>query len=447
MIAKIVLKALLHTTLLIFLGIGVANAAITIKPFRACRANDGLIGLIACQDCNMLTLEQARKVAQTNPLSFVHVARPEVDCSEDTKPYDVAAGIKGHENLQEFLRDNLLCHDKEDSLYLYGRIKNNRLQVGIIALVDINEYKKGNIKRHEEVLPTKERKLRLYTELQRAQVDPVLLLHEKNTELSSIVETIIHQTPHQSFYVDHAAHVVWVIKEKKTIRRICDLFKSINTLYIADGHHRTAAAAAMKNEAHENESDAHNYYMAGIFPFDQVTISSFNRIFKDLNNHSEEEFLREMSQYFDMTKVSTTQNAIPQEPHEFGIYCQGAWYKATLKEGIVRSCQKAVPMLDIAVLSNLVLKPFLNIDIYHPDDRTEFVAGMWGLECLERDCKKNNWPLAIAFFPVRSETFSTLVNEGTLMPPKTTCFEPKIRPGLFTYTFDCDSPGEKKEQN
>lgn len=447
MIATLVKQALKSLVLILVLGINVGRASITIKPFKACRANDGLIGLIACQDCNMLSLDQARKIAQANPLSFIHVARPEVDCSEDTKPYDAIAGAKGHENLQEFLRTNLLFHDKEDCLYLYGRIKNNRLQVGIIALVDVNEYTKGNIKRHENVLPTRERKLKLYTELQRAQVDPVLLLHEKNTALSTLVESIMHQTPHQSFYVDQAAHVVWVIKEKKVIKRICDLFKSINTLYIGDGHHRTAAAAAMNTDSTENNSDAHNYYMAGIFPFDQVTISSFNRIFKDLNNHTEEEFLQEMSQYFDMTKPSSIQDVIPQEPHEFGIYCKGVWYKATLKEGIVRSCKETVHQLDIAVLSTLVLKPFLNIDIYHPDDRTEFVAGMWGLETLEKDCKTNNWPLAIAFFPVRSETFSTLVNEGQLMPPKTTCFEPKIRPGLFTYTFDCDTPDGKKEQN
>lgn len=411
--------------------------AITIKPFRACRANDGLVGLIACQDCNMLSLEQARKIAQTNPLSFLHIARPEVDCSEETHPYDPEAGLKGRQNLQEFLKDNLLFHEKEPALYLYGRIKNSRLQVGIIGLVEVEDYLKGNIKRHEEILPTKERKLRLYTELQRAQVDPVLLLHEKNKELAEIVEAIIHQTPHQAFYVDRAAHVVWVVKDKKTIHHICELFKNINTLYIGDGHHRTAAAAAMKEEGALNDDVAHDYYMAGIFPFDQVTISSFNRIFKDLNNHSEEEFLQELSQYFEIARVKNSQDAVPNAPHVFGIYCRGNWYKATLKNGISRSYQQDIPMLDIAVLSSLVLKPFLNIDIYNPDDRTEFVAGMWGLEALERDCKTNNWPLAIAFFPVRSETFSAVVNEGLVMPPKTTYFEPKIRPGLFTYTFDC----------
>jgi uncharacterized protein (DUF1015 family) len=415
-----------------------SSGAITIKPFRACRANDGLVGLIACEDYNLLTMEQAKKIAQANPVSFVHIARPEVDCSDETKPYDPVAGEKGYENLQDFLQNNLLQHEKEPALYLYGRIRNNKLQVGIIALVDVNEYAKGNIKRHEEVLPAKEKKLTLYTELQRAQVDPVLLLHEHNKELADTVETIIHQAPHQAFYADRTAHLVWVIREKKTINKICSLFKNINTLYIADGHHRTAAAANLQTQAlHQDDPDAHNYYMAGIFPFDQVTISAYNRIFKDLNYHSEEAFLNELKLYFDLERVGLSKDAIPQEPHVFGIYCQGKWYKAVLKKNITRSYEDDVPMLDIAVLSNLILKPFLNIDIYNPDDRTEFMGGMWGLDALEKSCKEHNWPLAIAFFPVRSETFSALLNEGELMPPKTTWFEPKVRPGLFTYTFDC----------
>jgi uncharacterized protein (DUF1015 family) len=417
------------------------SGAIMIKPFKACRANNSLVGLIACNDYNTLSLGQAKKIAQANPISFVHIARPEVDCPEEIKPYDPEAGTKGYENLQDFLHDNLLRHDKEPSLYVYGRIKNNRLQSGIISLVDLDEYKKGNIKRHEEVISSKERKLKLYTELQRAQVDPVLLLHERNEELSNLIETVIHQTPHQAFYADCTAHVVWAIRDKITIGRICALFKTINTLYIADGHHRTAAASSIKehkkSESHSKE--IHDYYMAGIFPFDQVTISSYNRIFKDLNNRSKDEFLQELQLYFDLEAVETPNKAIPHEPNVFGIYCQESWYKATLKKNIVRSNNNKTPMLDITVLSNLILKPFLNIDIYNPDDRTEFLGGMWGLEALEKNCREHNWPLAIAFFPIRSETFSALVNEGELMPPKTTWFEPKIRPGLFTYTFDCCS--------
>lgn len=431
--------------LLFFLVIHTAtsSAAVTIKPFRACRANDGLVGLIACEDYNLLSMEQAKKIAQANPISFVHIARPEVDCGENTKPYDPAAGKKGYENLQDFLHDNLLQHDKEPALYLYGRIRNNKLQVGIIALVDVNEYDNGHIKRHEEVLPNKEKKLTLYTELQRAQVDPVLLLHEHNKELADTVETIIHQAPHQAFYADRTAHLVWVIQDKNTIQKICSLFKTINTLYIADGHHRTAAAANLKNQ-HVEDQDSHDYYMAGIFPFDQVTISSYNRIFKDLNHHSEEEFIEELKLYFDIEKVSAAKEAIPHEPHVFGIYCLGTWYKITLKKNIVRSYKDSLPMLDIAILSNLILKPYLNIDIYNPDERTEFVGGMWGLDALEKNCKEHNWPLAVAFFPVRSETFSSILNEGALMPPKTTWFEPKVRPGLFTYTFDCCDKNKTK---
>lgn len=426
------------------------NGAITIKPFRACRANNDLVGLIACQDYSMLSLEQARKIAHANPLSFLHVARPEVDCDENTQPYDLQAGLRGYENLQEFLQKNLLLHDTKPALYLYGRLKNNNLQVGIVGLVNVSAYHSGDIKRHEEIIPSKEKKLRLYTSLQKAQVDPVLLLHERNQELSNLVETIIHRTPHQAFLsdsVDQAVHLVWVVDDKKTIKKICSLFKKIKTLYIADGHHRTAAAAEIQVQSKEKKDDTPDYYMAGIFPFEQVTISSFNRIFKDLNQHSSEEFLEELKQYFDMEQVSSAQEAIPQEPHSFGIYCKSSWYKISLKKGIVRSYNHDVAMLDIAILSNLILKPFLNIDIYKPDDRTEFVAGMWGLEALEDDCKKHNWPLGIAFFPVRSETFSAIVNKGKLMPPKTTCFEPKVRPGLFTYTFDCAVENkENKEQ-
>lgn len=408
------------------------QSSITIKPFKACRASDSLIGLIACQDCNMLSLEQAKKIAKTNPLSFVHIARPEVDCPDFTKPYDPAAGIKGYENLQDFLKNKLLFHDDEPALYLYGRIKNEKLQVGIIALVDITGYENGKIKKHEEILPNKEQKLRLYTELQQAQVDPVLLLHKQNKKLANIVEKIIHQTPHQAFYIDHAAHLVWVIKKKKTIRKICNIFKNVDALYIADGHHRTAAAAAMNNE--KAEENNHNYYMAGLFPFDQVTINSFNRIFKDLNNKSKEDFLTELGLYFDLQQVSTAQEATPEKPLSFGVYCEDSWYKASLKKDL--SQNNTSTSLDIAVLSALVLKPFLNIDIYTPDNRTEFVPGMWGLDILETNCKANNWPLAIAFFPVQSTTFTEIVNQGELMPPKTTWFEPKIRPGLFTYTFD-----------
>lgn len=431
---------LIIISLLITSMIVAENAAITIKPFRACRANDEFVGLIACQDYSMLSLEQARKIAHANPLSFLHVARPEVDCNENTQPYDREAGIKGYENLQEFLQKNVLVHDTKPALYIYGRIKNTTLQVGIVALVDISAYHSGDIKRHEEIMPGKEKKLRLYTSLQRAQVDPVLLLHERNQELSNLIETIIHKTPHQAFLsdgTDKAVHLVWVVDSKKTINKICSLFRKIKTLYIADGHHRTAAAAAIQEQDQGQTTSDPNYYMAGIFPFEQVTISSFNRIFKDLNQHTPEEFLTELKQYFDITKVASAQDAIPQEPHAFGIYCQDTWYKITLKKGIVRSYSHDITMLDIAILSNLVLKPFLNIDIYNPDDRTEFVAGMWGLDALERDCKEHHWPLAIAFFPVRSETFSAMVDQGKLMPPKTTCFEPKVRPGLFTYTFDC----------
>lgn len=423
------------------------NSAITIKPFRACRANNDLVGLIACEDYNMLSIEQARKIAEANPLSFLHVARPEVDCEETTQPYDPQAGLRGYDNLQEFLQKNILLHDTKPALYLYGRLKNAKLQVGIVGLVHISAYQSGNIKRHENIIPSKEKKLRIYTSLQRAQVDPVLLLHEQNQELSSLVETVIHKTPHQAFLSnsqDQAVHLVWVVDDKKTIKKICSLFKKIKTLYIADGHHRTAVASEIQVENTQQKDGASEYCMAGIFPFDQVTISSFNRIFKDLNQHTAEEFLAELKQYFDIEEVSSAQEAVPQKPHSFGIYCKSSWYKISLKKGIVRSYTHEIAMLDIAILSNLILKPFLDIDIYKPDDRTEFIAGMWGLEALEDDCKKNNWPLAIAFFPVRTETFSMMVNEGKLMPPKTTCFEPKVRPGLFTYTFDC---AEEKKEN
>ncbi|MBM3886302.1 DUF1015 domain-containing protein [Candidatus Dependentiae bacterium] len=419
-----------------------SSGGITIKPFRACRANNKLVGLISCQDYNMISLEQAKKIAQANPISFVHIARPEVDCPDHVKPYDPEAGIKGYENLQDFLHENLLKHDEKPALYVYGRIKNNKLQTGIVGLVNIDEYSEGNIKRHEEVIQAKEKKLSLYTELQQAQVDPVLLLHEHNNELSKLIENVIHQTPHQAFYSDRTAHVVWAIRDKKIIDKICMLFKNIKTLYIGDGHHRTAAAAAIKDskKKRNHHTEVHDFYMAGIFPFEQVTISSYNRVFKDLNNKTKEEFLQELNLYFDIEEVSAANKAIPLQPQTFGIYCQGTWCKATLKDNVVRSNENnPLPMLDIAILSNLVLKPFLNIDIYNPDKRTEFVGGVLGLDALEKNCKEHDWPLAIAFFPVRSDTFSALVNEGGLMPPKTTWFEPKVRPGLFTYTFDCCS--------
>lgn len=409
----------------------------TVKPFKGIRPVKNA-EKIACPPYDVISSAEARDMATGNPVSFLHVDKPEIDLPEDTYLYDEKVYQKGLENLEKFIDQGTLKQDAKPCLYLYAQTMDGRTQYGITAVVSTEEYDTGIIKKHELTRKDKEDDRTRHIRTLNATTGPVFLTYPDNARLNALVEEIAERTPETSFTTkDEIRHTFWVINNPEEIKQIQALFAAIPTLYIADGHHRSAAAsnvaAGKRSQLSDFEgTESWNYFLAVIFPASQLKIMDYNRLVKDLNGLSKEAFLEKVSECFTIKEVPFGR---PKQHHQFGMYLDGKWYELNAKEGTFQAADP-VDSLDVTILQKKLLQPVLGIADPRTDKRIDFVGGIRGLEALEKAVDSGAYQVAFALFPTSIQELMAVADAGRIMPPKSTWFEPKLRSGLVIYRYD-----------
>lgn len=411
----------------------------TLKPFKGIRPVKDKAHLIASLPYDVLTKEEARALAKDNPYSFLHVTKPEIDLPDTVDQYAPEVYQKGKENYEKLVKDGILFQDTAECLYIYAQTMGDRTQYGIVGCVSVEDYLQDIIKKHELTLPAKEEERKNHIRVSGVHYEPVFLAFPQGKEIDDIIAETIKQPAEYDFTADDGiGHHLWIIKEQKKIDRLVELFANIKFLYIADGHHRTAAAAGVGKEKKDNnpnhtENEEYNYFLAVNFPANQLKIMDYNRVIKDLNGLTKEEFLQKLETGFIIEKKGK-EIYKPTKLHNFSMYLQGDWYSLTAKQGTFNDADP-IGCLDVTILSNLILSPILNIKDLRRDKRIDFVGGIRGLG--ELKCRVDSGEMAVAFalYPVSMQQLMNIADTGNIMPPKTTWFEPKLRSGLIIHSL------------
>ncbi len=409
-----------------------------IKPFKGIRPKKEFAEKIASKPYDVLNEKEAKQEATGNPYSFYHVIKPEIDFPDDFDHYAPEIYKKGKENFNKMLSDGIFFQDEKDCLYIYAQTMNGRKQYGIVAAASIEDYFNDVIKKHELTRPDKEEDRKKHVRFSMLNYEPVFFAYPKVQALDDIVKEVVKEKPEYDFIADEGiGHTFWVIRDDKTIQKIVAEFKSLNT-YVADGHHRTAAAALVgKDLRNENKNhsgkEAYNYFLAVHFPDDQLAIMDYNRVVKDLNGLNVDQFLNALDKEFVVEKKGTVEFK-PSTLHEFGMFLEGKWFKLKAREGSYDD-NDPILGLDVTILSKHILEPVLNIRDLRTDKRIEFVGGLRGLSELERRVNSGEMKVAFALFPVSMKQLIDIADSGQIMPPKTTWFEPKLRSGLVLHSL------------
>ena len=409
-----------------------------IRQFKAIRPTPEMAEKVAALPYDVVNSEEAAEMVIGNPYSFLHVDKAEIDLPAGTDIYSPEVYEKAKSNLEKMITDGVLVQDENHMLYVYELTIDGRSQTGIVACTSIDEYMQGIIKKHELTREDKEQDRIRHVYICNAYTVLIFLAYRTVDEISEIVDNVKKNAPVYDFTAeDGIIHRAWIIDDEETINRLVKLFKDVPNLYIADGHHRNASAAKVglkrRNENPNYTGDEEfNYYLAVIFPSDQLKILDYNRVVKDLNGLSEEEFIKKLSEKFDI--VETEGRAKPDKAYDFGMYMDGKWYMLTAKDEI--KSKDAVKGLDVSILQDNVLIPILGIGDIRTDKRIDFVGGIRGLGELEKRVDSGEMKVAFAMYPTSIEQLMTIADENKIMPPKSTWFEPKLRSGLFIHSLD-----------
>lgn len=409
-----------------------------IRQFKAIRPTPEMAEKVAALPYDVVNSEEAAEMVIGNPYSFLHVDKAEIDLPAGTDIYSPEVYEKAKSNLEKMITDGVLVQDEKPMLYVYELTMDGRSQTGLVACTSIDEYMQGIIKKHELTREDKEQDRIRHVDICNANTGPIFLAYRTVDEISEIVDNVKKNAPVYDFTAeDGIIHRAWIIDDEETINRLVKLFKDVPNLYIADGHHRNASAAKVglkrRNENPNYTGDEEfNYYLAVIFPSDQLKILDYNRVVKDLNGLSEEEFIKKLSEKFDI--VETEGRAKPDKAYDFGMYMNGKWYMLTAKDEI--KSKDAVKGLDVSILQDNVLIPILGIGDIRTDKRIDFVGGIRGLGELEKRVDSGEMKVAFAMYPTSIEQLMTIADENKIMPPKSTWFEPKLRSGLFIHSLD-----------
>ncbi len=402
----------------------------TIKPFKALRPHNEYAAQVASRPYDVLNSDEARKEAAANLLSFLHITKSEIDLPADTDIHSEEVYQKAKENLHQLIDKKVLFQDETPCYYIYELAWKGRTQTGLVCVSSIEDYFNDVIKKHELTRPEKEQDRINHIRITRAQTGNVFLACKDNIELNNVFE---HQKKHHNvdYYFtadDGVTHAIWVVNNLSTIDIITNLFKEkIPATYIADGHHRAASAAKVSKDLSDSE-DA-QYFLTTIFPANQLAILDYNRIAKDLNGLSDAEFLENLDSEFDVGKSDTAVR--PQELHQFGMYLNRQWYTLTSKEGTYKN--DPIGVLDVSILQENILNKILNIADPRTDKRIDFVGGIRGLGELEKRVNDSEAKVAFSLHPVSIQQLFDIADSGSVMPPKSTWFEPKLRDGLLTH--------------
>lgn len=408
-----------------------------VKPFRGLRPPKDLVEQVESRPYDVLNSEEARAEAGNNEKSLYHIIKPEINFPEGTSEYDSRVYDSAAEQFEKFQKNGWLLQDEQENYYLYAQTMNGKTQYGIVLCAHVDDYMNGNIKKHELTRRDKEDDRMKHVRITNANIEPVFLAFRHNDVLAELIKKYAAQEPvyHFKAPIDGFIHQFWVIDNKGDQDAITEEFEKMDSLYIADGHHRSAAAARVGAEKGEKEGRGeHDYYMAVCFPAEQLTILDYNRVVKDLNGLSEEDFLKALEKNFTVA-CKGEENYRPQKMHEFSLYVGGKWYSLEAKPGTFNE-NDPIGVLDVDISSRLILDEILNIKDLRSDKRIDFVGGLRGLGELKRRVDSGEMKMALALYPVSMQQIMDIADSGNIMPPKATWFEPKLRSGLVIHKLD-----------
>ena len=412
-----------------------------VKPFRGVRPPQSLVEEVESRPYDVLDSDEARVEAGNNEKSLYHIIKPEINFPEGTSEYDPRVYESGADQFKKFQQEGWLVQDNEENYYLYAQTMNGKTQYGIVLCCHVDDYMNNVIKKHELTRRDKEEDRMKHVRNTNANIEPVFLAYKSSQPLIDLIDRIAKETPVYDFVapIDHFRHQFWVIADPKDKEVITTEFDKMDALYIADGHHRSAAAALVgaeraKQNPNNTGNEEYNFYMAVCFPAEQLTILDYNRVVKDLNGLSKDEFLKALGKNFIVEDMGT-ENYRPKKLHEFSAYLEGHWYRLEAKEGTFNP-NDPIGVLDVDISSRLILDEILGITDLRGDKRIDFVGGLRGLEELKRRVDNGEMKFALALYPVTMEQIMTIADSGKIMPPKATWFEPKLRSGLVIHKLD-----------
>lgn len=411
-----------------------------VKPFRGVRPPRELVEEVVSRPYDVLNSEEARKEAEGNAKSLYHIIKPEIDFEPRTDEHDPKVYDKAVENFKKFQEEGWLVQDGKENYYIYAQTMEGRTQYGFVVGAWVNDYMEGRIKKHELTRRDKEEDRMKHVRVNNANIEPVFFAFPDNEALEQIIRDVTAKAPEYDFVApDGFGHTLWVIDDDATIAKVTEEFEKIPNLYIADGHHRSAAAALVGAEKARNNPDhkgdeEYNYFLAVAFPASHLRIIDYNRVVKDLNDLTEDEFLGKLQENFEVAEQGEEIYA-PSGLHNFSLYLGGKWYSLTAKPGTYDD-NDPIGVLDVTVSSNLILREILGITDLRSDKRIDFVGGIRGLGELKRRVDSGEMKMALALYPVTMDQLINIADSGNIMPPKTTWFEPKLRSGLVIHKLD-----------
>ena len=411
-----------------------------VKPFRGVRPPKEYVEKVASKPYDVLSSEEARAEAGDNEMSLYHIIKPEIDFEPGTGEHEPKVYDKAVENFKKFQDKGWLVQDDQDCYYIYAQTMDGRTQYGFVVGASVEDYLTGRIKKHELTRREKEADRMHHIEINNANIEPVFLAFPDNNTLEDIIDRTAQTTPEYDFVSeDGIGHTLWVIRDKETIETITKEFGEIPYLYIADGHHRTAAAAHVgeekaKADPNHNGTEEYNYLLAVCFPQSHLKVMDYNRVVVDLNGNTEEQFLEKLSDKF-IVEDKGTDIYKPAKLHNFSLYLGGKWYSLTAKEGTYDD-NDPIGVLDVKISSDYILRDILGITDLRTDKRIDFVGGIRGLGELKDRVDSGEMKVALALYPVTMQQIIDIADTGNIMPPKATWFEPKLRSGLIIHKLD-----------
>ncbi len=410
---------------------------VRIREFKALRPREDLAAEVASPPYDVLNSLEARQLARGRPRSFLRIIKPEIDLPEDTDPYDEAVYRRGRENLDRLVEEEVLFDDPEPALYFYRQVMGEHSQTGLVAAASIEDYENDRIKKHEHTRAEKEADRVRHVETLDANTGPVFLTYRADREMNRLAEELTAADPLYDFTADDGVrHTVWKVSGPDRIGRIREIFSRMEKLYVADGHHRSASAVITgqklraANPDHTGEEE-YNFFLAVLFPHDQLRIMDYNRVVKDLADLAPEEFIERVKEKFRVEESPDNRPCRPEALHQFGMYLAGRWYRLTARPGSFPE-DDPVKSLDVSILQDNLLGPILKIGDPRKDKRIDFVGGIRGLEELARRVDGGE-AVAFALHPTSIEQLMAIADRGEIMPPKSTWFEPKLRSGLLIH--------------
>ena len=413
-----------------------------VKPFRGLRPPASLASEIACLPYDVMNSEEAARMAEGREKSLLHITRSEIDLPKDTDTHSEEVYQKAFENFTLWQRNGWLIQDQEPHFYIYAQTMKGRTQYGIAGAASVDDYLSGVIKKHELTRPDKEEDRMVHVRANNANIEPVFFAYPAVKALDKIVERIVkNDRPEYDFVSDDGiGHHFWVVWDAQTNAAIEEIFSGkVSFVYVADGHHRTAAAALVGKEKREKNHNHHgneeyNFFLAVLFPDDQLKILDYNRVVKDLNGNTPKQFIENLKESFKVVEKGTRAYK-PGKLHNFGMYLDGLWYSLTAIKGTYDD-NDPIGVLDVTILTEKVLQPLLDIQDLRRSKRIDFVGGIRGLAALQSRVDSGEMKVAFALYPVSMQQLITIADTGNIMPPKTTWFEPKLRSGLVIHKLD-----------